>query len=157
MSTVTIVLYNALIPVGAPGAAGVSLMRRMSWAKSIRERITLSAVEIEKYGLLNLETSAFHRLLLGPETWWINNKMPAPVPTVSTQTVVVGLWRTQLRTESAEEGEAGEGDDPEVPSVGDVATIDLEGPVLDVWTSESSIKPKSVPKSLPPTNHRRGT
>ena len=42
-------------------------------------RTTLRAVEMAKYGRLNLETAAFHRLLLGPETWRTINKIPDPV------------------------------------------------------------------------------
>ena len=35
----------------------------------------------------------------------------------------VDLWRIQMRTQRTEEHEAGEGNDPEVPGVDDVAAV----------------------------------
>ena len=50
-------------------------------------------------------------------------------------------WIIQMRTHRTEVHDAGEGDDPEVPAVDDVATIELgEEPALDTWPSGRSIE-----------------
>ena len=46
-----------------------------------------------------------------------------------------------MRTHRTEVHDAGEDDDPEVPAVDDVATIELgEEPALDTWPSGRSIE-----------------
>lgn len=44
-----------------------------------------------------------------------------------------------MRTERAEAHEAGEGDDPDVLGMENIATIKLEEPTLDAWMSERNI------------------
>ena len=50
--------------------------------------------------------------------------------------VASGIWRTQIRTERAEEHEGGEGDDPGVGSANCMIMVELEEPGLGVWMDE---------------------
>ena len=53
--------------------------------------------------------------------------MPIPILSTLVLSVATGSWRTQIRTYRAEVHEAGEGDDPEVLGVDEVATMELQG------------------------------
>ena len=53
--------------------------------------------------------------------------MPIPILSTLVLSVATGSWRTQVRTYRAEVHEAGEGDDPEVLGVDEVATMELQG------------------------------
>ena len=53
--------------------------------------------------------------------------MPIPILLTLVLSVATGSWRTQVRTYRAEVHEAGEGDDPEVLGVDEVATMELQG------------------------------
>ena len=53
-----------------------------------------------------------------------------------------------MRTQRAEVHEAGEGDGPDVLGVDNVATIELEEPVLCTWVREHRIKQRTDKKTV---------
>ena len=53
-------------------------------------------------------------------------KIPIPILTALTQSVAAMLRRTQIRTNGRKVHEEGEGDDPEIPSVDYITTMELE-------------------------------
>ena len=53
-----------------------------------------------------------------------------------------------MRTQRAEEREAGEGDDPEIHRVDNVTTIELEGLVSETWVNKRSIEQRTDQKAI---------
>ena len=90
-----------------------------------RVRRTLSETEMERYGTPKLMAAEVQMLLCGRESWYMNT-VPIARLIVSVQSVAGGLRRTRVRTQRGKEHEGREGDDPDIPGVDYVATIELE-------------------------------
>ena len=63
--------------------------------------------------------------------------------------MTVSLWRIKTPTKRANVHEAGEGDDPKVPGVDDVAAIELgEEPALETMASGHNVKQRTHQKPI---------
>ena len=63
--------------------------------------------------------------------------------------VAPDVQRTHVRTHRAKKHETGEGHDPEVHRVDNVAAIELlEEPALDTWISDRNIKQRADQKAI---------
>ena len=74
--------------------------------------------------------------------------IPITISKTSALHVAAGLRRTKMRTQRTKVHEAGEGDDPAVPGVYNVAAVELEEPVLDICASEHGIGQKANQKAI---------
>ena len=90
----------------------------------IRVRSTLSETETDMNGRMNLTLPHTQDMVM------IIAKPNAMIVMKSAYDIAAGLWRTHIRTQSAKIQEERESDDPELPAVYDVTTIELES-VLD--------------------------
>ena len=79
---------------------------------------------------------------------WMS-RIPTAIFSMSAVRPATGSWKTQMRTYRAEVHEAGEGDDPEVHGVDNVAPIELgEELGLDTWVSECRTKQRTDQKTI---------
>ena len=75
--------------------------------------------------------------------------MPVAMLMMLVQNVAPGSWRTQTRTHRSKVHQAGEGNDPGIHGVDQVAAIELkEKLVLDTWVGERGISGRTDQKTI---------
>jgi len=88
-------------------------------------RRILSESEIEKYERPKSMATESQMSLFGCEDRWMS-MMPVAVSTAPLAQSATDVWKNRARTQGAEIHKEGEGNDPEIHGIDNVAAIELE-------------------------------
>jgi len=91
----------------------------------MKVRMTLSEIEIERYGTAKLKVTEFQILVPGREDRRMNVMIPVAILSALGQSIATGSWMTRMRTDGGNVHEAGEGNRPKLHGVNHVAAIEL--------------------------------